>query len=54
MSQNFLGDEIQKRHGHLNFSDGFRFGAGLFVAVVFGAVILSGLSIIALQYWPFR
>jgi len=45
-SDSFLRDAInpEKAHHHLTFMDGFRFGFGAFIAILFGSLVVGGIA----------
>jgi hypothetical protein len=41
---NFLADAVRPKHKQLGYFDGFKFGVGFFIAGLFIALILAGLT----------
>ena len=45
-SDSFLRDAIhpEKAQHHLTYMDGFRFGFGAFIAILFGSLVVGGIA----------
>ena len=51
-SDSFLRDAIhpEPAQHHLTYMDGFRFGFGAFIAIMFGSLVVGAVALVVAQY----